>query len=273
MAAGPVRGGDAGLDEGADGGGPVGAGLSTWGRPLPTWARISGVLSQVVSRASMRAPRSSSSRTTSALPEPAAACSGVAPSWPRASSGKLASSMSRTAPAWRLVSPRPGLRRVTCRSSSTRPWGLPLLMASSTVVPARSYWCWQPPSPAEPAVVKRFAGQGGGVFAGVILAVGEQVEPGVDDVGEQVGDQPPRSKHNVTFRSWPAMPRGWGSRPRIWLAGEDDGWAHHDQQRVPGTVGDSGFLGARGGELEPGYVHLLHVPGAEVRPPLACPSM
>jgi len=36
-------------------------------------------------------------------------------------------------------------------------------------------------SPAAPA------GQGGGVFAGVILAVGEQVEPGVDDVGEQVG--------------------------------------------------------------------------------------
>jgi hypothetical protein len=67
------------------------------------------------------------------------------------------------------------------------------------------------------------------------------------------------------------MPRGWGSRPRIWLAREDDGWAHHDQQRVPGIVGDPAFLGARGGELEPGYVHLLHVAGAEVRPLFGMP--
>jgi hypothetical protein len=42
-------------------------------------------------------------------------------------------------------------------------------------------------------------------------------------------------------------------------------------QRVPGTVGDQGFLGDRGGELERGYVHLLHprVPNLA----LACPSM
>ena len=36
--------------------------------PLPTMAHSSGVLSQVVSRASMSAPRSTSSRTCRALP-------------------------------------------------------------------------------------------------------------------------------------------------------------------------------------------------------------
>jgi hypothetical protein len=36
-------------------------------------------------------------------------------------------------------------------------------------------------------------------------------------------------------------------------------------QRVPGTVGDQGFLGDRGGEPELGYVHLLP-PGCRILP-------
>src|SRR6266700_6063841 len=39
------------------------------------------------------------------------------------------------------------------------------------------------------------------------------------------GDQPPRSKHKVTFRPSPARSRSFGSRSRIWLAREDDGCA------------------------------------------------
>jgi|HubBroStandDraft_1064217.scaffolds.fasta_scaffold37969_3 hypothetical protein len=36
-------------------------------------------------------------------------------------------------------------------------------------------------------------------------------------------------------------------------------------QRVPAPSVTKGFLGDRGGELERGYVHLLHAPGAEFR--------
>ena len=113
---------------------------------------------------------------------------------------------------------------------------------------------------------ERGSGQVGDVVAGVVLAVGQQVEPGVGDAGEQ-GRGPAAAVE--------AQDRPGGGPGDVAQRGEQvadlggqggGGLGHHDQQRVPGAAGDPGLLGCRAGELQPGQVHLLDVPLAEVGP-------
>src|SRR5208282_1821501 len=83
---------------------------------------------------------------------------------------------------------------------------------------------------------ERVLGQGGDVLAGLGLAVGEQVEPGGDDVCEQVGRPaaPVKAQHRLG-----AVP-GDGAQVReqlFDLGGQGGGrLGDDDQQRVPGPV-------------------------------------
>src|SRR5258707_8154034 len=97
---GDVLGGGAGLDEGADGGGPVGGGVVDLGEAAADLGRdqrgaVPGGVACLDAGAAVEQQPDDFC---------AAGAGGgvqrVAPSWPRASSGKPASSMSRTAPAW-----------------------------------------------------------------------------------------------------------------------------------------------------------------------------
>ena len=112
------------------------------------------------------------------------------------------------------------------------------------------------------------AGDGGELVrrdvGGRALAPGQQVEPGLGDVGEQGrGPAAPvkAHRHPAAFahdlpqlREQPAQLAG----QRVRRLGDDH------EHRVPVLAGDPGLLGGRGGELQPRDVHLLHVPGAVV---------
>ncbi len=104
----------------------------------------------------------------------------------------------------------------------------------------------------------------GGLLAGLVLAVGEQPEPGLDDLGEQVAGPaaPVKAQHRLrAVAADPAQVR----EQVLDLGGQRGGrLGHHHQHRVPGLAGDPGLLGSRSGVLHPRQVHLLHVPGAEV---------
>ena len=95
--------------------------------------------------------------------------------------------------------------------------------------------------------------------------MGEQVEPGGDDVREQVRGPAAAveaQQRLAALAADAAQVREQGAD----LGGEGvRRLGHHYQQRVAGAVGDPGFLGRGAGVLEPGDVHLLHVAGAEVR--------
>ena len=109
-------------------------------------------------------------------------------------------------------------------------------------------------------------GQVGDVFPGAGLAVGEQVEPGVDDLGEQVRGPAAPVKAQYGLAVFPGDLAQLGQQ-LLDLPGQRGGrFGHDDQQRVPGAVGDPGLLRRRAGELQPGHVHLLYLPRAEVRP-------
>ena len=72
---------------------------------------------------------------------------------------------------------------------------------------------------------ERGSGQVGDVVADVVLAVGQQVEPRVGDVREQGRGPAAAVEAQDRLRGGPAMPRSGGSRSRIWVAREDEGWA------------------------------------------------
>ncbi len=113
---------------------------------------------------------------------------------------------------------------------------------------------------------ERVRGQVGGVLPGAGLAVGEQAEPGVGDLGEQVRGPAAPVKAQYGLAVFPGDLAQLGQQ-LLDLPGQRGGrLGHDDQQRVPGPVGDPGFLSRRAGELQPGHVHLLYLPGAEVRP-------
>ena len=70
-------------------------------------------------------------------------------------------------------------------------------------------------------VVNASAGRSG---AGPLRQVSRS-NPAAVMSANRAGDQPPRSKHTVTRRSWPAMARRSGSRRRSSPASESDGSA------------------------------------------------
>ena len=93
--------------------------------------------------------------------------------------------------------------------------------------------------------------------AGLFLAVGEQVEPGGDDVREQVRGPATAVEAQQRSRAVPADAAQVREQVPD-LGGEGvRRLGHHDQQRVAAAVGDPGFLGRRAGVPEPGDVHLL----------------
>ncbi len=104
----------------------------------------------------------------------------------------------------------------------------------------------------------------GGQVGGRAFAPGEQVESGLGDVGEQgLGpaapvkahrDPPPVAQDLPQLREQPAQLAGQRLRR---LGG-------HHEHGLPVLVGDPGLGGGRGGELQPGQVCLLDVPGAVV---------
>ena len=65
---------------------------------------------------------------------------------------------------------------------------------------------------------------GGKVGAGPLRQVSTS-NPAAVMSANRAGDQPPRSKHTVTCRPWPTMPRSAGSRRRSPPASESDGSA------------------------------------------------
>src|SRR3954452_14379026 len=104
----------------------------------------------------------------------------------------------------------------------------------------------------------------GGQVGGRALAPGEQVGPGLGDVGEQ-GRGPAAAvkahRHPVAFTH--DLPQVWQQPAQ--LAGQRLGrLGDHHEYWVAVLAGDPGLLGGRGGELQPCDVHLLHVPGAVV---------
>ena len=66
------------------------------------------------------------------------------------------------------------------------------------------------------------------------------------------------------------MSRSAGSRSRIWAAREEDGWAITTSSGFP-ALPVTQVPRSRGGELQPGHVHLLDVPLPKYA--LVCPSM
>ena len=107
----------------------------------------------------------------------------------------------------------------------------------------------------------------GGQLGGRALAPGEQVEPGRGVMSaNRAGDQPPRSKHTVTRRPWPAMARRSGSRRANSPASESDGSAVTMNTGSPSWPVTRILHRGRGGELPPRHVGLLHVPGPVVDP-------
>jgi hypothetical protein len=171
------------------------------------------------------------------------------------------------APQERL--PRPdgaGHRKLAAgnlRSFSTRPLCLPSL----TVGPGRT----RPGRGGAPGLIlgpaghgERAGGQGGSVFAGVVLAVGQQVKAGIDDVGEQLrgSSAPVKAQRHLMSR----RPDRAACRQPADLSSqrEEDGWAITTSSRSP-ALPVSQVSSRPGRELQPGHVHLLHVPGDEIR--------